>query len=128
MESIRSIDLFILVIGSACLFLIARAVYQLVRAFEILSQQPHSDFMDDDEFLGYCHLHSRTERALFSGVDVARLYKLAGREKHAPAGLNPQGFFTMREGIADPLVEMARKRARFTVLDGGRKDEVVRRR
>ncbi len=37
--------------------------------------------MNDSEFLGYCEIHSETQRALFSPKDVCRLFKLAGRSR-----------------------------------------------
>lgn len=64
--------------------------------------------MDDDErFIGYCELHSRTERALFHRQHVERLFALAGE----PANLTPNlQWFTMREDVADPLAKLARER------------------
>lgn len=35
-------------------------------------------FENIEDFLGYCELHSRTERALFSGQHINCLYELAG--------------------------------------------------
>lgn len=35
--------------------------------------------MTDTEFIGYCEIHSQTERALFNGPQVARLMRLAGK-------------------------------------------------
>lgn len=58
----------------------------------------------DDSFLGYVELHSRTERALFHRVHVARLFKLAGKPE--PAGL-PE-WMSVREDVAIPLVRSAR--------------------
>ena len=34
---------------------------------------------DDEAFVRYCEIHSRTERALFSGKHINRLFNLAGR-------------------------------------------------
>jgi hypothetical protein len=36
--------------------------------------------MTDHEFIGYCELHSMTERRLFSAEQIGRLAKLAGKE------------------------------------------------
>ncbi len=37
--------------------------------------------MNDSEFLRYCEIHSKTQRALFSPKDVCRLFKLASRSR-----------------------------------------------
>lgn len=37
--------------------------------------------MTDEEFIGYCAIHSDTERALFNGPQVARMIRLAGRDE-----------------------------------------------
>ena len=43
--------------------------------------------MDNSAFISYCETHAESERALFSGKDVKRIYKLAGSpEKYG----NPQ--------------------------------------
>ncbi len=34
--------------------------------------------MTNDEFIGYCRIHCKTERALFNADDVTRIYGLAG--------------------------------------------------
>jgi hypothetical protein len=36
--------------------------------------------MTDKEFIGYCELHSMTERRLFSAEHIGRLAKLVGKE------------------------------------------------
>lgn len=80
--------------------------------------------MNDETFLGYCHLHARTERALFSGVQIKRLYVLAGVEAGAP-DVKDTDWLSMPADVADPLIEAARRRRRasapkLTVLDGGK--------
>jgi hypothetical protein len=39
--------------------------------------------VDDHEFIGYCEIHSTTERALFNSSQIARLLRLAGRYENA---------------------------------------------
>lgn len=34
--------------------------------------------MTDEEFIGYCEIHSQTQLALFNGPQVARMIRLAG--------------------------------------------------
>lgn len=62
----------------------------------------------DEEFISYCELHSTTPRALFHVDHINRLYKLAGK----PLPLQREGFVVMREDVAHPLCEEARKRVR----------------
>jgi hypothetical protein len=47
--------------------------------------------MTDQEFIGYCELHSSTERRLFSAEHIGRLAKLAGKE--VPADL--RGWYSI---------------------------------
>jgi hypothetical protein len=42
--------------------------------------------MTDQAFIGYCELHSMTDRSLFSAEHIGRLAKLA--EKEVPADLH----------------------------------------
>ena len=67
---------------------------------------------NNEEFLGYCELHSTTERALFSRVHVIRLHALA----HVPIELEPGAFFAMHEDIVTPLAERARRFVRIAVV------------
>lgn len=61
----------------------------------------------DEEFLSYVEIHSRTERALFSGEHVIRFCKLAGRETNVPA----DGFYAMHyHDISDALRDARSKR------------------
>ena len=39
-----------------------------------------SDEMSDADFIGYCEIHSKSERALFCRRDVNRLLELAGMQ------------------------------------------------
>jgi len=63
--------------------------------------------MNDDEFLGYCHWHSQTDRALFSAEHCRRLFALAGEAFPEP-GLAISAFRSMPFELAGPLVEQAR--------------------
>jgi hypothetical protein len=65
--------------------------------------------MNDEQFIGYCETHCRTERALFSGAQVNRLEELAGVQ---PATLFANNWYTMRANYAQPLVDEARRRMR----------------
>ena len=44
-----------------------------------------SEEMSDQEFIGYCEMHSMTERKLFSAEQIGRLAALAGED--IPEGL-----------------------------------------
>jgi hypothetical protein len=68
---------------------------------------------DDESFLGYCEIHSRTERALFSGAQIRRLLELADHKMHIdPLDLHDGMWLTMRSYLADPLIDRARERLR----------------
>lgn len=62
---------------------------------------------DDEDFLGYVEIHCTTERALFSGIHVRRLYELSG---HACSGVYPTGWYSVHEYVAAPLIKAARLR------------------
>lgn len=64
---------------------------------------------EDESFLGYVELHCKTERALFSGRDVLRLYELADTAPQADIRLD--AFYRMDDEYALPLVELARLRS-----------------
>lgn len=68
----------------------------------------------DESFLGYCAIHSQTDRALFHWTDVARLYRLAGEPLDAdiPEDGAPNVFWAMHEDEAQPLIKKARERLR----------------
>ena len=77
--------------------------------------------MTDDELLGYFEIHSRTERALFCKEDVERLLELSGSPKSNTERW--PSFMSVRADIADPLVERARRRMKFRVIEGGKEKE-----
>ena len=62
------------------------------------------EMMNDEQFLGYFSLHSRTERALFHRDDINRLMRLVGNEELTEL---PE-WVAVRNEIADPLIERAR--------------------
>jgi hypothetical protein len=54
---------------------------------------------DDEAFVRYCEIHSRTERALFSGKHINRLFKLAGRNEPC----EPHQFLSMDRWLVADL-------------------------
>lgn len=69
---------------------------------------------EDETFLGYVDLHCKTERALFSGRDVLRLYELADTIPQEDIRLD--AFYRMDDEYALPLVELARLRVPKAVV------------
>lgn len=67
-------------------------------------ESPHE--MSDDELIGYCEIHCKTERALFHVSHVERIYKLAGRQ----SPLSLPAFVSVGPDTMLPLVALARKR------------------
>jgi hypothetical protein len=68
--------------------------------------------MNNEEFLGYVDLHSKTERALFNAGMIRRLYALAG----IPCNIDGNGLFSLASWDAAPLVSQARERLRARAL------------
>ena len=68
--------------------------------------------MTDEQFLGYCEIHCRTERALFAGAQVNRLNELADFEPDPilHTKLYNSGWYTMRASYAQPRIDAARRR------------------
>lgn len=54
---------------------------------------------DDEAFVRYCEIHSRTDRALFSGKHINRLFKLAGRNEPC----EPRQFLSMDRWLVEDL-------------------------
>jgi hypothetical protein len=70
------------------------------------------------EFLSYFETHCRTERALFSRDQIARLLRLAGD----PTSLgDTPSWMAVYADVADPLILKARRRLKFRVIKGGKK-------
>ena len=67
--------------------------------------------MDNDhEFLAYCDLHSTTQRALFNGAQIARLYRLAGGEFEALAAGHEANLDCWYSADLRDVVKQARQR------------------
>lgn len=60
--------------------------------------------MLDEELLGYCEIHCKTERAMFNSDQINRIAKLAGEK-----GRVPKGWYSMHEEMQE-LVDEARAR------------------
>lgn len=73
--------------------------------------------MTNAEFLDYFEAHSKTERALFSRDQVARLFRLSGT---TPSPV-PADWVCVTEYVAKPLIERARRRLKFRVIKGGKR-------
>jgi hypothetical protein len=68
--------------------------------------------MSDEELIGYCALHCKTERALFHRDHVIRIFELAGQ---LPRGVIPE-WVVLHEEAMMPLVEKARRRQRIHLV------------
>lgn len=66
--------------------------------------------MNDQEFLSYVLLHSKSERHAFSYKDAQRLMDLAGVEEVKADRCGIPGFVGIGDMEADRLVGLARKR------------------
>lgn len=64
--------------------------------------------MTDNELIGYCETHCRTERALFHADQINRMIVLAGMSNTLP-GIPENAFRSMHETMVD-LCELARER------------------
>lgn len=72
-------------------------------------------FENDEDFLGYCEIHARTERALFSRDQVARLCSLAGVASPKALG----NWTSLPTQMMAPLLEEAKaalKRGKLAAL------------
>jgi hypothetical protein len=72
----------------------------------------------NEEFLGYFSVHCRTERALFSRDQVARLLRLSGDPRPLA---NTPNWVAVYADVADPLIAKARRRLKFRVIKGGKR-------
>lgn len=75
---------------------------------EAMAEDPRK--WDDLTFLSYVEQHSKTQRALFSEEQLARLYELAGRQLPPVPSGPVAGFARLPADVAAPLVNAARKR------------------
>jgi hypothetical protein len=73
----------------------------------------------NEEFLGYFSIHCRTDRALFSRDQVARLMRLSGST--VPDLTQMPSWIAVYADVADPLILKARRRLKFRVIKGGKR-------
>ena len=69
----------------------------------------------DEDFIGYCRIHSETPRALFHRRDVIRILRLAGAEEtadHYEQTLGPDAFMAVHDDEMHPLCDMASENLR----------------
>ena len=80
-----------------------------VRHFTVEWQEKHIANEEDHKLIGYCEIHCETDRALFNGKDVARMFELAGEPlEHPPSA---RQFISMHQEMAE-LCKKARARHR----------------
>lgn len=60
--------------------------------------------MNDDELIGYCEIHCKSERALFSAEHINRMSALAGGYCHRVSG-----WLSLHEEM-DEMCRLARER------------------
>lgn len=67
--------------------------------------------MTDEELIGYCELHCRTSRALFSGIQLNRMIELAGFPENWLADIpDDVGIWVSVHEEMLELCELAKKR------------------
>lgn len=66
--------------------------------------------MTDQEFIEYCATHSETDLALFNGLQVARLMRLAGVDHDLAAIWESRGSDYWRSCDLTDLCDQARQR------------------
>lgn len=72
---------------------------------------------DNNHFIGYCEIHCRTERALFSGKHVNRMLELAGHPENFVLSVS-NGWYTMH-GDMEELCALARARLKDNLSEQG---------
>lgn len=81
------------------------------------------DNFTDEELIGYCRIHSQTQRALFHEMHVVRMLRMAGREEEAQSiEKDGMGFYSIYEDEMKPIADAAdeylkRKRAVAEVIE-----------
>ena len=81
------------------------------------------DTFTDEELIGYCRIHSQTQRALFHEMHVVRMLRMAGREEEAKSiEEDGMGFYSIHEDEMEPIAKAAdeyikRKRAVAEVIE-----------
>lgn len=78
----------------------------------------------DEQFLGYCYIHSETPRALFSAEQIIRLCKLA---KTKVPEIPDSTWHSVHARVVHPLVQRARMLKKLTVLEGGKNGRCAKR-
>ncbi|MFA5202788.1 MAG: hypothetical protein WC708_00030 [Lentisphaeria bacterium] len=81
------------------------------------------DNFTDEELIGYCRIHSQTQRALFHEMHVVRMLRMAGREEEARSiEEDGMGFYSIHEDEMEPIAAAAdeyikRKKAMVEVME-----------
>lgn len=77
-------------------------------------------YVDDHELIGYSETHCQTQRAMFTGAQLQRMFDLAGMKPSQP--LVGYEWYSM-QGDMLKLCSAARanlRRSTFEVIDGGK--------
>lgn len=74
--------------------------------------------MDDEHLIGYCEIHCKTERALFSDTHINRMIALAGYPQGFPKIVT--GWYSMHEEMQE-LCDLAKDRQKQSAPEGGDK-------
>lgn len=81
------------------------------------------DNFTDEELIGYCRIHSQTQRALFHEMHVVRMLRMAGREEEARSiEEDGMGFYSIHGDEMEPIAAAAdeyikRKKAMVEVME-----------
>lgn len=67
--------------------------------------------LTDEQLLGYCALHCRTERALFHSSHLNRMLELAGYPSDYNKSVT-EGWHSVHENTLGPLIRLAEERIR----------------
>lgn len=73
--------------------------------------------MDDDHFIGYCEIHCKTERALFSGAQINRMLDLAGNPPDFVRWLPASNWYSVHEPMQE-LCDLAKARIKPPAPEG----------
>lgn len=65
-----------------------------------------SEQWSDEDLIGYCEIHCKTELALFHGKHINEMFKLAGIDRKVEF---ENGFYAAHESMSE-LCKLARKR------------------
>ena len=64
--------------------------------------------MTDEQLIGYCEIHCRSERALFHADHINRLLELAGHPENYVRRVS--GWLSLHDDAMMPLCKLARNR------------------